>query len=411
MPRQLPDLLKAYEYFTSKSDSPQVFHLWIALGTIAGAAQRKIFMHTLYFDVGTNFYIFLTSPPGRAKKGAALRTGKNFLRVVEPKVNFASEAGSPEGIYDLLTKISNPAHQSMTLFSMELGTLMATRSAEMVDFLTDLYDGNPDFARHTLGNPGKNVAKPWFNLMSGTTPKWLGDKLGLIALEGGLVARSIFPYSEERILKNSWPKASKEFTDIGQAIAEDLSHIATLEGEFQFDDDGTGDYEKGLAFKFYDAWYQDNKPMWDKLPKELREVTHPHGWASRFPIMDDPRTASYYDRKHIHLLKVAMALSLSYKDDLILTVEDLQRSLVLLNQTEPGMHKALGSAGKNPLAAETMRVAAQIATKGKATYKELIIANFHDLGKLNLDRVLDDLRMMGRIRQEGMMFLWMDDAS
>jgi hypothetical protein len=106
-----------------------------------------------------------------------------------------------------------------------------------------------------------------------------------------------------------------------------------------------------------------------------------------------------------------MALSLSYKDDLILTVEDLQRSLVLLNQTEPGMHKALGSAGKNPLAAETMRVAAQIATKGKATYKELIIANFHDLGKLNLDRVLDDLRMMGRIRQEGMMFLWMDDAS
>lgn len=402
MPRQLPDLLKAYEYFTSKSDSPQVFHLWIALGTIAGAAQRKIFMHTLYFDVGTNFYIFLTSPPGRAKKGAALRTGKNFLRVVEPKVNFAAEAGSPEGIYDLMTKITNPAHQSMTLFSMELGTLMATRSAEMVDFLTDLYDGNPDFARHTLGNPGKNIQKPWFNLMSGTTPKWLGDKLGLIALEGGLVARSIFPYSEERILENPWPKASKEFTEIGQTIAEDLSHIATLEGEFQFDSDGKENYEESDAYQFYSTWYRD---------KDTADRTKYHGkFISRFPVMDDPRTASYYDRKHIHLLKVAMALSLSYKDDLILTVEDLQRALHLLNATEPGMHKALGSAGKNPLAAETMRVAAQIATKGKATYKELIIANFHDLGKINLDRVLDDLKMMGRIRQEGMLYTWMSDA-
>jgi hypothetical protein len=106
-----------------------------------------------------------------------------------------------------------------------------------------------------------------------------------------------------------------------------------------------------------------------------------------------------------------MALSLSYKDDFILTVEDLQRALALLDATEPGMHKALGSAGKNPLAAETMRVAAQIANKGKTSYRELILANFHDLGKVNLDRVLEDLRMMGRIRQEGMMFLWMDDAS
>lgn len=406
MPRQLPDLLKAYEYFTSKSDSPQVFHMWIALGTIAGAAQRKIFMHALYFDVNTNFYIFLTSPPGRAKKGAALRAGKNFLRVIEPKVNFAAEAGSPEGIYDLLTKISNPTHQSMTLFSMELGTLMATRSAEMVDFLTDLYDGNPDFARHTLGNPGKNVPKPWFNLMSGTTPKWLGDKLGLIALEGGLVARSIFPYSEERILENPWPEATPEFNEVGRTIAEDLSHIATMEGEFQFDKQHYKTFHEGDAYQFYSSWYRDkDTPIWHKFHDNRHNAGR---FVSRFPLMDDPRTASYYDRKHIHLLKVAMALSLSYKDDLILTVEDLQRALALLDATEPGMHKALGSAGKNPLAAETMRIAAQIASNGKATYKELIVANFHDLGKKNLDLVLDDLKMMGRIRQEGMMYTWSD---
>jgi hypothetical protein len=398
VPRQLPDLLKAYEYYTSRSDSPQVFHLWVALGTIAGAAQRKIFMHTLYFDVGTNLYIILTSPPGRAKKGAALRTGKNFLKKVEPKVNFAAESASPEAVYKIFTEITNPAHQSLTLYSMELGTFMATRPAEMVDFLTDIYDGNPDFARSTMGNGSKIVPRPWLNVMSGTTPKWLGDKLGLLALEGGLVARCIFPYSEERILENPWPRADTEFEDIGQVIADDLSHIATLEGEFTFEGGDEGD-----ARKMYDAWYRDKDTTFDLLPPHLHWDKR---WISRFPKMDDPRTASYYDRKHIHLLKVAMALSLSYKDELVLTVEDLLRAMKLLDMTEPGMYKALGSAGKNPLSSEGARVASQIAANGKMSYRDLLTGNYHEMGMKNLDTVLNELRLMGRVKQEGMLYIW-----
>lgn len=380
MPRQLPDLLKAYEFFTSKSDSPQVFHVWIALGTIAGAAQRKIFMHTLYFDVHTNLYIILVSPPGRAKKGAALRAGKNFLKGVEPKVNFATESSSPEGVIKNLTKITNPAHQSMTIFSMEMGTLMSTRPAEMVDFLTDIYDGNPDWERQTVAHDRQTITRPWLNVMAGTTPKWLGDKLGLIALEGGLVARCIFPYSEERILKNPWPKPSKDIIDIGKLITEDLSHIATLEGEFDF-----AGGEDGEAFKFYAEWYKDE---------------------SRFPKMDDPRTASYYDRKHIHLLKVAMALSLSYKDDLLLDLEDLLRAKELLDKTEPGMHKALGSAGKNPIAERTMRVGHHIASKGNLTFKELIVANYHDMSKKEIEEALEALTLMGSVKKEGQFYRW-----
>lgn len=406
MPRQLPDLLKAYQFFTSKSDSPQIFHLWCALGAIAGAAQRKILMRALYFEVHTNLYIVLTSPPGRSKKGAALRTSKNFLRAVEPKVNFATESASPEALLQLLSKITNPKHQSMTIYSMELGTLMSTRPAEMVDFLTDIFDSNANFKRSTM-QYGVDIAKPWLNLMAGTTPKWLGDKLGLIALEGGLVARCIFPYSEDRLLLNSWPRETPEFKEVGQVISEDLSHIATLEGEFQFAGgigDENGD-QPGLAFRFFDAWYQDKPELWEALPAEAR-VPGEKQFQSRFPKMDDPRTASYYDRKHIHLLKVAMALSLSYKDELVLTLEDLHRAKILLDSTEPGMHKALGAAGKNPLAVESLRVAAQISVKKKVNYRELLIANYHDIGRKNLDIILDDLRLRGYAKQEGMDWSW-----
>jgi hypothetical protein len=406
MPRVLPDLIKAYELFTSKSDSPQVFHIWIALGTIAGAAQRKIQMRAQYFDVHTNLYIILTSPPGRAKKGAALRTGKNFLKVVEPKVNFATESASPEAVVKLMSKISNPVHQSMTIYSMELGTLMSTRPGEMVDFLTDIYDGNPDWERQTMMHDRQTITKPWLNIMAGTTPKWLGDKLGLIALEGGLVARCVFPYSDDRLLNNPWPRKSEEFAALGEAISADLSHIATLEGEFDFDG-GLG----GEAYLFYDAWYRDDEKLYvdtiKKLDPQIRskfEITL--RFQHRFPKMEDPRTASYYDRKHIHLLKVAMALSLSYKDDLVLTTEDLLRAKILLDATEPGMHKALGAAGKNPLATEILRIGAQIANKTEVTYRDLIVSNYHDISRKDLDIALESLRLMGRIKQEGSLYKW-----
>jgi hypothetical protein len=380
MSRILPDLLQAYAEYTARSDSPQLFHIWIALGTIAGAAQRKIFMRAQYYDVHTNMFIFLVSPPGRAKKGAALRVGKNFLKAIEPKVNFATESGSPEGLIKIFTKITNPAHQSLSLYSMELGSLMATKPSEMVDMLTDIYDGNPDWSRQTIAHELQSIKRPWLNLMAGTTPKWLGDKLGLIALEGGLVARSIFPYSDARLLQNSWPIPDPAADALGRRIVNDLSHIATLEGEFAF----AGGLD-GTVFRNYDRWFKDR---------------------SRFPIIEDPRTATYYDRKDIHLFKVAMALSLSYKDELVLTQEDLDRALKLLDSTEPGMHKALGAAGKNPFAAETLRVANQIAMKREVSYKDLIIANFHDLGKKHLDLVLDDLKHMGKVKQEGMMWTW-----
>src|SRR5678815_1982919 len=114
--RRLEDWITSYGEFTAKSDSPQAFHIWGGLVAIAGAAQRKILMRAAYFDVLTNMYVLLVSPPGRARKGAALRTSKNILKEAQPPVNFATESGSHEALVSLFEGISNPAHQSLTLY-------------------------------------------------------------------------------------------------------------------------------------------------------------------------------------------------------------------------------------------------------------------------------------------------------
>lgn len=363
--RQLDDWLLAYREYTKESESPANFHMWVALGTIAGAAQRKILMSTAYFDVHTNMYIILVSPPGVCKKTTALRIGKNFLKMVEPKVNFATESSSAGALIQMMSKISNPAHQSMTLFSSELGTLLGVDPVNMVDFLTDVYDGNPDWNKQTLSRGNEKIERPWLNLMAGTTPQWLGDNLSSTAVEGGLAARSLYPYSDELILKSPFPEDSPELVDLRKKLAQDLSVIATLDGLFRFAPD---------ARKWYEEWYMDK---------------------SRFPKLMDGRTAGYFTRKPIHLLKAAMAFSLSYKSELVLRLDDLQRALAALDSTEPGMRKAFSAVGKNEYATDLERVKSQIISKGRITYGELLAENYHNLGKLKLDNILAELAHLG----------------
>lgn len=365
MPRQLPDILKAYADYTSDSESPQIFHIWVALGTIAGAAQRKISMPASHFTVYTNMYIILVSPPGIGKKSTALRVGKNFLKGIQPKANFLTGSISAGKLIQRMSQISNPAHQSMTAYASELGTFLGIDPVNMVDFMTDIYDCEPDWDKQTLARDLEKLEHPWLNFMTGTTPQWLGENASATFVEGGFAARSIYPFSDENIVKEPFPEETPLQRELRPKIWNDLSVIATLDGTFKF---------SPSAKDFYYNWYLDKK---------------------RFPAMMDHRLAGYYTRKHIHVLKVAMALSLSYKDELILDKEDIQRAITLLDGSEPGMRHAFSAVGKNEYATDLERVRAQIISRGRVTYSELLAANYHNLGKRGLDNILEELRYMG----------------
>lgn len=401
MTRKVSDWIKAYAEFTDKSDSPEVFHTWCCFSAIAGAAQRKLHMVNPYFEVHSNIYVLLVSPPGTGKKTTALSISKNILADVVPEVNFATESGSMEGLFNIFLNILNPVHQSLSLYSMELGTLMATNAASMVDFLTDIYDCKKNFSRATVKHGQKAIKRPWLSLATGTTPRWLGEHLGLLAVEGGLIARCLIGYSEEVITNNSWPENSPEKQKLRSYLVEDLSTIAALDGIFEFDGG-----REGEAFRWYDAWYLNKPEDWEKM---TRTVEHPlinPEFQSRYPLIADPRTAGYFDRKHVHVLKLAMLLHLSQRDDLVLTLEDLLYAKQWLDASEPGIRLAMKAVGKNDASVETFHILSQIKAKGKMTYSQLLVENYHNLkfGKKSLDQALEELRMMGRIKQEGSVF-------
>ena len=151
--RQLDNWLDAYREYTAGTESPPNFHLWVALGTIAAAMQRKISMDAGYFDVHSNMYIILTSPPGRSRKSTALRIGKKLLSGLKDygqEIHFSTQASSVAALVRQLVSIPNKEHQSLTAFSSELGSLLGSKSIEMTDFLVDIYDCDPGWDKQTI---------------------------------------------------------------------------------------------------------------------------------------------------------------------------------------------------------------------------------------------------------------------
>lgn len=376
MAREVPDVLRAYAKYVKENDAAQIFHLWVGIGVIASVAQRKISMRFHGFDVHSNMYILLVSPAGRGRKSTALRMGRNLLIKVIPEINFAAQSGSFEGIVKIFSEIKNPSHQSLTLVSSELGSLMSTMPERMMDFMNDIWDGNINWDRMTISHAKQTIAKPWLHFMGGTTPRWISDNAGLLAAEGGWLARMIIPYSDERILDNPAPEPTPELLKLESQLVNTLSHIALLEGEFKFEGG-----REGEAYQWYSSWYKDE---------------------SRFPDVEDPRTAGYFDRKHVNLLKVAMAAHLSYDDELVISVRDLETALTLLDATEPGMRIALRALGKNEWASALVTIFRMIKHKGRISYKELIIENIHNVPKRKMDELLEELVYMGEVRYQPM---------
>lgn len=368
MARRLANWLQGYREYTDGTESPEIFHLWVALGTIASAAQRKILMDAGYYHVHSNMYIVLVSPPGRSRKSTALRIGKGILKGVPDwgqDIYFSTQASSVAALVKQMSAIPTKEHQSLTAYSSELGSLLGSKSVEMTDFLVDIYDCDPDWDKQTVGRGLEKIDRPWFNLLAATTPQWMGDNLSRTAIEGGFVSRTVFVFDDTR-KRVAFPELTDEQRAIKKHLIHDLAQIAGLKGRFTFSPE---------AKEYYRDWYekvgaQDNV---------------------------DYRISGFYERKHIHVLKVAMAISLAESDKLVLEARDIDVGIQLLTELEPGMRRAFSAVGKNVYSTDLERIKTQIQESGGLTYKQLIAANIHSVDKEQLDKLLQTLIYMGDV--------------
>lgn len=354
--------------FTRESESPDTYHKWAGLSTVSAVLKRSVWCDQRLYVLFPNLFVALVGPPARTAKSTAIYFSKGLL-VNVPTVLFGSDAQSREQLIREMAegKLNNQC--ALAIYSSEFSSIIDTSGLLMVQFLTDMFDCNYVSSKgwkYSTKTSGKDtVINPYLTMLVGTTPSYISESMPDNIIGHGFTSRTIFVYEEEERLIN--PRPNPMDHPLGEALVADLNYIANLHGEFRWTPEGE---------KVYDEFYRN---LYKTIP-------------------DDHRIEGYHWRKKIHVLKVAMLLSICKGDDLTLKAEDFEEAIEMLLEIEPNMVRTFSSVGKYEYASELERIGHFIVNaRGCPTAK--VFEKFYHSGSYDeIRRMIATLNVMGCIK-------------
>ena len=154
--RRLDDWIEAFVKYTDNTAPPESYRRWVAISTMASALQRKCKLDWGSETFFPNMYIVLVGPPA-ARKGTAMRTGKDLLDQIGIAVS--ADESSRQKLVKSLQEMGVAAqddlgritfHSSMTLYSSELTVFLGYGAKELLAMLCKWYDCEPRYVYDTL---------------------------------------------------------------------------------------------------------------------------------------------------------------------------------------------------------------------------------------------------------------------
>ena len=377
--RELSDWLTGYIKYTENSEPPLSYHTWCGISVIAGALQRKVWLSWGFEMIYPNMYIVLVGPSGKSRKGIAIGIAKDILNEV-PNVSLSSEAATREAVINAMKRsITNfqapdgvvKFHCSLTCFSEELSVFLGQSDTKFLANLTDWYDSKNLWRYETIGRGLDSLQGVCFNFLGGTAPDWLQSILPQEAVGGGYTARVIFVVEEAKGKTVAKHDLTEDEKKLQKALQRDLEKISQLVGPYTFDAEGEAAYI---------AWYEGE----DAKAKK-----------GEYPI-EDPRFASYTERRATHLRKLMMIMSASRGDEMTLTKRDYDRALSVLKTTERKMQKTFGGLGQAKYSAVTEKVMQYVQLMGTVSRSELM-RKFHRDVDGQVLKIIEELMMMTKL--------------
>lgn len=340
--RRLGDWIKAYLSYSSYAEAPDKMHFWVAVSTIAGALRRRVWIDQGYFQWTPNFYIIFVAPPGIVSKSTTLSIGMKLLKSIEG-IKFGPDAVTWPALTQALADAKEDALMEdgtyhpmscITIASSEFGTFLNPNDREMIDVLVSLWDGQLGvWEKRTKTQGSDRIENPWINLAACTTPGWIAGNFPEYLIGGGFTSRCIFVFAKEKRKLVAYPSAAlpPEFLSLQKDLLHDLEAISILRGAFHL---------TPQAIEWGTNWYE-------------RHYKDPNR------ELNNDRFAGYLARKQTHIHKLAMVISASYKNDLIITAEDLQKSSMIITSLEadmPQVFELIGVEGAAKFSTEVVNV-------------------------------------------------------
>lgn len=361
-----------------RSESPESYHLWAGLFTMASVFRRQIKLPKAIlggWEVSPTLFIIFVAPPGKARKSTTASYSEELLREI-PIVERCATSITKE---QLLKKLSDSKDSSLSIFSSEFAMFIQKSGFDMYDVLTHLFDANRDVSVETIGRTLDFAEKPCVNLLACTTPDWVANNMPETVIGGGFASRVIFVFEEKSRRHKlihapdelDWPALDKMKID----LVSDLIYFSNLVGEFQL--------APGLG-KWLDN--EDSKaPGW--YQKHMNGTGVPTNY----------RLQGYHERKPAHMFKLAMLLHLSYSDELMITQPDVDAALDILESLELKLPRTFENIGKNPYATDIMRILDFIKMKGEASMRDVLRQFYQAAEAWKLRDLIQGLVDMGEV--------------
>lgn len=366
--------------YTEESESPEEYHLWTAMSVLASAVRKNVWLDQGIYLLHPNLFVILVGPPGKVAKSTTIRLGRTLLLGVEG-VKFGPDAVTVEELIRQLEKAGEGSTSSaLTIHSTELSSLIEPSGIKMIQFLTDIYDGDVKWEYATKGSGKNHVKNPVVNILAGTTPSYIADGLPISAIGHGFTSRVIFVYEDAPRFLNPFPKGADK--NLVKALVNDLDHISRLKGEFTWEGESgipeSPGYVQGSAKDRYVEYYE-------KIYKA--------------PVADY-RVEGYKSRKKNHLLKAAMLLSIAESDDLVLRARDLDAAWEILEETEKRMVRTFSAVGKYDHASDLERILGEIQDTGGMAASEIYERNYAAGDAEQLGKIILMLLRMNKIKKD-----------
>jgi len=348
--RECPDgWIREYIAYTKPQQSPTIFHTWAAVSVIASVLRRRVWIDRSFYILYPNLYIILVSDSGVGMKSTAFKIGIKLLEKAVPDIAVMKGKLTTGYLIDWMqqTMAKNPGGLAeLTIFASEFKvfTKGVYSDSSLMEDLTDIYDCGV-FEYRTKGQGIYKIEKPCINLSACSTPEWFITGSAADFIGGGLSSR-IIPVAilaDEKQVAN--PKKIAMSDEIERKLMADLSQMSQLTGAF---------FVTKEAEDFFERWYL----VRDKYKNP------------------DQRLKGYFSKKHDLVYKVAMIISASINDDLVITEDHIESALSLLGKIELTMTHAYQGVAWGEKAKFQDKVWAKINEVGMIPHAKLLEA-FH----------------------------------
>lgn len=365
---------------TSEAEAPERYFWWSGLCAISAVIRKRVYLQRgPFYKLYPNIYVALVSSQSGLGKGVPIMIAKRLVEALD-SIRVISGCNSIQGLTKELSMqqtfksgaVINEAQGFMISDEFESFLTDDPKALTYLTALQNTHEHEKSWKKILKGSPLEELKSPCLTLLVASNEVLFESMVKQKDIEGGFIARTFIVYESKRKRINSLvytderiEELLKESTKYDEILINRLKEVSKLEGIMRFASVSAGQY--------YDSWYQ-----------ELRSNK------------TEDKTGTM-NRLGDQVLKVAMLISLSNSNSLMITEDDLSKAinaseLCVVGARAISMEREKGDI--NPIIEKVLKELIK-APEQTITRKRLMI-NTH-IESIVLDRALDTLIQRGAI--------------